>query len=285
MFTRRRRRRVLRDYRQRRSVDAAPELGASLTAARRRRRQPREGDPLGTFAASVATHRSRLVSAVGAALVALGLIYLALSPRYYVHGAEILGAARLDGDALYRASGVEGRHIFHVDQRQVAQRLEALDSVQRARVVSTLPNRVAIRIDETPLALIWETPGGRVAVDAGGRLEPPPSESAGLLVVRSDLNPTQPPSRGIDADRLRAAIAFGQAFGSPLTFRDGAGFVHVTPEGWEVWLGEDADIAQTQRHRLDALRPVLVERARLRPVEMVDLRFDQWYYRLHGETP
>ena len=35
-------------------------------------------------------------------------------------------------------------------------------------------------------------------------------------------------------------------------FRDGAGFVHVTPEGWEVWLGEDADIAQTQRHRLDA---------------------------------
>ena len=284
MFTRRRRRRVLRDYRQRRSGELAPNQGLAVSAARRRR-QPRVGDPLQALTSGMLASRSRLASAIGATLVCLGLVYLGLSPRYYVHGAEIQGTSRLDSEALYRASGVEGRHIFHIDQRRIAERLEGLAEVQRARVVSALPNRLTIRIDEMPLALVWETPRGRVAVDASGQLEAPPADASGLLLLRADLDLARPPFRGVASERVRAAIAFGTAFGSPLGYRAVTGFVHVTPEGWEVWLGDDAAAAQTQLRRLEALRPVLTERARLRPVEMVDLRFDQWYYRLQGETP
>ena len=36
---------------------------------------------------------------------------------------------------------------------------------------------------------------------------------------------------------------------------------------------------------LTVLRPELGERARQRPVEMIDLRFEQWYYRMQGESP
>ncbi len=224
-------------------------------------------------------------STIGLSACALLLLAMALLPQFYLRAANIHGNRRVSAATLYALSGVDGRHVFHVDPTRVAARLERLPAIESARVEASLPAHLLIRVEETPLALRWESPAGGVAIDARGRLAPLEVADASIPLIRSESPLPAPPIAGLEPGLVAAGLTFAEQFGSPLGFRASAGFIHHSPEGWEVWLGEDAQSAPTQALRLDALREELAGREQQRPVERIDLRFEQWYYRLQGESP
>jgi len=94
-------------------------------------------------------------------LGALGVIallagWLAASPRFAVASVEVSGQSRLSRETIEETAGIApGTNIFALNTRDIAARLEALPLVRHASVVRTLPNRVAIVVEERrPFTLV-----------------------------------------------------------------------------------------------------------------------------------
>lgn len=283
MWPKRQRRRVLAAYRQRRGEQLpGPEAGllepARTVRAARARPSPARA-PLAAWRRSPA----RLASGGLAALCLLALLHLAWSDRYVVHGATVHGNRRVPAETLYALGGLEGRRAFGLDPAAVARRIETLEDVQSASVGLALPNRAWIRVVETQLVLHWQAPGAAWAIDETGRALPLPEPAEGLIRVDDPAGIIRGAGDRLPLDLVAAALAFGRRFGA-LGYRSEIGFTALSPEGWLLHLGPDADRMEAQAATLDALRPRLASAGR--PVELIDLRFGAGsYYRLKGDMP
>ena len=82
--------------------------------------------------------------------------WLLKSPRFAVSSVEVSGQSRLSREAIETAAAIEpGSNIFTLDTREVVARLEALPLVRHAAVIRSLPNRVAIAVEERrPFTLV-----------------------------------------------------------------------------------------------------------------------------------
>jgi hypothetical protein len=280
MLNRRRRRRVLRSWRLRR-VQSGPtsqsEAAAALARRGKRRKRP---VPL----AWTRRRRLRRPARLGLALALAGLV-LALggvvaTGADRIHGASVAGNRRISSQAVYLASGLDGSRALGADTAAAARRIEALDGIRRAEVRVWLPNRAAIRIEETRLALWWHGPKGTFAVDEQGLVLAPPGDPKGLVPVEDPAGTVQRPGQRLERALVDAALAFAARFGS-LSYRPETGFSALSPEGWEVRLGQDAATAPRQLDLLGAVRRELSGRPT--EVAFVDLRFvNRPYYRLRG---
>lgn len=282
MLPRRRRQQLLRDRRQRRGLEMQPEIESSLRPRRKRRRElPRDRQALATLLAIEPTRRISLLLA----LAILGFLgYLCIAPGFYVASAALAGNTRNSADLLFAASGIDGRHIFQIDADAVALRLESLRDVQNATVRTALPNRVEIQIQETPLALIWETSALSTAIDVAGHRAALPESSAGLIRVRDETTRYSDAASNLPVELVNAARLIAARFPGPLIYREPIGFIHVSPEGWEIWLGRDGKDVQAQHARLEAVTPGLREGGS--EIALIDLRFERnWYYRTKGAAP
>lgn len=223
-----------------------------------------------------------VLTALGAGGVA-GVHWLRTAPALAVASVEVVGLRRLPEAAVLAAAGIEGgTNIFAVDPEAVADRLEALPGIRRARVVRHLPDRVALVVEERePYALVNVRGGGGLLwIDADGHLVaperrpgPPP------LPILSGVEPVGAAADGPVADRLHAGLALlravqrtgGRIAGriSEIDLEPADGPVLYTVDGVEVRVGHEA--WDDRLARLDGVLGELDERGER--VESVDLRF------------
>lgn len=117
--------------------------GQRVSSQRIRRRVARR--------ARVIVKRLAVALAVAAVLVGGGFAAKRAmhSSRFSVASVEVSGLGRLGRDEILATAGIEpGVSVFAVDPRAVVTRLEALPLVRHAQVVRSLPNRVAIVVQE-----------------------------------------------------------------------------------------------------------------------------------------
>jgi cell division protein FtsQ len=212
-----------------------------------------------------------------------GLIALAYivfnSDLFYVYEATVSGAGMLTPQEVYAASGIDSMSIFWVEPQQVAARLAQLPEVRRAGVTLSLPNRVAISVEERrPLAL-WQSGEQLLWLSAEGVLLPARGELAGaLLIVDADQQTYRPGDRA-DPGLLTAALGLRELMPelAVVQFSRSWGISFRTPEGWRVYLG-DGEEMEAKLAILRALRQdILAGGAQVR---MIDLRFPErpYYY-------
>jgi len=275
---------VAQVWRQRRAGEGLGEPAADpslLTTPRPRRATPSAWSRLADVVRP--DRPSRWVSLAAGASAGLALAYLGASDGYVIRGATVHGNRRVPAEAIYRASGLEGRRVFGVDGASAEARIETLGGVRSARVEIGWPNRASIAVEETALWLLWEGPIGALAVDERGVPAPVPEDTAGLARVRDRAALLADAGGRLPEALVAAARTFGEQFGDLEYHRDG-GFVAFTTEGWPVRLGTDAGRIVEQAATLGALRARLA--AAGRPVEVIDLRFAKGsYYRLKEEAP
>jgi cell division protein FtsQ len=125
----------------------------------------------------------RVLGALIAAAMLASIIYVFVSPTWYVEGAQVNGLRYLSSDEICAAAGIDGLSIFYVDPQQLAQKLEALPSVERAIVVCRLPAQVDIQIVERTPAAIWQSQGVQYWVDTSGKLFQRAADLAGLPII------------------------------------------------------------------------------------------------------
>ena len=224
-----------------------------------------------------------LVVAAALAATVVGFVarWLLTSPRFAVTRVDVIGTTRVSTDRIAEAAAVpSGVSLFRVDPAAVIARVEAIPEIRRADVVRTLPDRVAIVVEERkPFTLVhadglhWIDEDGRVLGEerqavapdvpvisglteadvAAMRTAPNPKIQAGLALIRTLLRQKSTLAAGI------SEIDVGRSDGPVLFTVDGVE-VRLGNEGWE--------------DRLARLEGVLGQvAAQDRRISMVDLRF------------
>lgn len=133
-------------------------------------------------------HRWRgtlLAGLAGLAALTLGLRGAGSSPPdtspFRVDMLEVRGLRLLDGERILAASGIEaGTELFDVDPDRLAERLERLVWVRRARVARRPPDRLIVHIEERRRLAWVDWRGVQYGLDPEGVLLPPermPAES------------------------------------------------------------------------------------------------------------
>ena len=104
------------------------------------------------------------------ALVVTALVLAATQSAFYVYqeNVRIEGAHYTPVSTIYQQAGVDSYHVFFIDPREVARRIEALPYIRRARVTVHLPALVHIQVEERVPILVWERGDGRFWVDEEG---------------------------------------------------------------------------------------------------------------------
>jgi len=225
--------------------------------------------------------RAGVVALVALALgvSGLGVGWLLKSPRFAVASVDVRGQSRLSREEIEAAAGIEpGSNIFTLDTREVVSRLEALPLVRHAAVIRSLPNRVAISVEERrPFTLVhtgrlhWIDEQG---IDLGPEAR---AVALGAPVISGlsaeDLAPEAPSGRaaaGLSLLRLLLRSDAGLLNSiSEIDMSRAEGPVLYTVDGVEVRIGKDDWEA-----RLGRLLGVLGQlRASGETVTAIDLRF------------
>ena len=235
----------------------------------------------------VARRARRIARRVGIAALVMVLLgasgmlagWLLRSPRFGVASVEVHGQSRLSREEIEATAGIEpGSNIFTLDTREVVARLEALPLVRHAAVVRSLPNRVAITVEERrPFTLVH---AGRLhwiddqGIDLGPESRPVALRAPVISGLGADdLDRDAPGGRaaaGLTLLRLlmRSGDGLLQSV-SEIDMSRAEGPVLYTLDGMEVRIGKEEWEA-----RLGRLLGVLAQlKASGETVTAIDLRF------------
>jgi cell division protein FtsQ len=231
--------------------------------------------------ARVIAGRAGLVALAVAALGASGLLagWLLSSARFAIASVEVSGQSRLSREEIETVAAIEpGSNIFTLDTREVVARLEALPLVRHAAVIRSLPNRVAIAVEERrPFTLVH---AGRLhwideqGIDLGPEAR---AVALGAPVISGlgpeDLVPDAPSGRAAAGlNLLRLLLRSGEGLLNSVSEIDmsrAEGPVLYTLDGVEVRIGKEDWEA-----RLGRLLGVLAQlKASGETVTGIDLRF------------
>ena len=250
---------------------ASSVTGQRVGRVRRRRptRQIRWSRVLSTTAAAAAT---------AAAIVGAGY-WAVTTERVAVVAVEVRGASRVPPQKILEASGIHhGQNLWRIDPERVRARLEEMPEIRRADVVSELPNRVDIVVEERrPFTLVhaarlhWLDEDGRLLGAESRAVNTEVPVISGLSEEELITMRTSPGPRARQAIALiRALLRTGSTLASEISEIDMSrpeGPVLYTVDGVEVRLG-----AEEWDERLARLEGVLAQVA-TQDVHGVDLRF------------
>ena len=113
---------------------------------------------------------------VGVVLVILAwlAVYTSTDAKFFVYGAQIVGASHMSADAIYGAAGVHEQNIFWVNPEQAAGDIMQLEGIKSASVHCELPARVTIAVEEREPVVMWRatTQEQDLWLDEEGRVLP-----------------------------------------------------------------------------------------------------------------
>lgn len=222
--------------------------------------------------------RSKMLAAALTACLGLALFVLFDTDNFYVYDLQISGLQYLTPAEAQQASGVRGYNIFFVDARAVERALAKLPAVQTARVTSSLPNQVAIVIEERKPTLTWLRGNEMYWVDASGISFRARANLADLPVLRDlDQTPVQP-GVPVKADALETFWELQSAYPDgprALEWSKARGLAYTDEHGWKIYLG-DANVMAGKVATLRALVAQLV--AQHAQIKFIDLGQGDPYY-------
>ncbi len=189
-------------------------------------------------------------------LVSAAAIYgVGASPAFDYTKLQVDGLHVTDPAAVEVAlADARGENLFRLATRPLKAALEALPTVQSARVDVRLPGTLAVTIDERDPVLIWQVGERRYLADAGGTLfalitDAPPAAATDLVVVDDRRATSADLSVGlrldpVDLDAATRLASLGPAdVGSSavslaVAVTDENGFVvSARPDGWSAVFG------------------------------------------------
>lgn len=186
---------------------------------------------------------------------------------FTVRHVDIIGAERVNADAIYAAIGEPGPDsIFQLDADAIRARVEALGWVDSAVVARLLPSRISVTVTERAPAAVWQNDGAFFVLDKEGAVIDGvnAAEYADLpVVVGADAGEASPEllqayaQFPAVAERVEAAQRVGERRWT--LFIDSGMKVHLPENEGAAALAILNDL-QTRRHILDA------------PASMIDLR-------------
>lgn len=113
---------------------------------------------------------SKLLSVV-LLLGATGIIaWVHTSDQWFIYreNVQFNGVNYLDANYLYQASGLDAWNIFWVQPESIRQRLAALPYITDVQVKTSLPNQVAVNVQEAQPVALWVTSAGALWLLADG---------------------------------------------------------------------------------------------------------------------
>ena len=232
-----------------------------------------------------------LVAAAAAAL------WLTLDDRFYIYHADVVGAARVSPDDIFRASGLPGFHILWVRAVEVEDRLLAAQpSIESAQVVCRLqlqslassaesPTKCTITVVERQPRMLWDDDGQLWWIDAEGVIFSADGDVEEMLSEGWLIRGPLPQGEDGQLDqRVRVALTELWATGvdmSLLYYVPGRGLVFTDERGWRVIVGQGPGMER----RLQVMERLVadLETRGLAP-RFVDVRFaNAPYYSLVNE--
>jgi cell division septal protein FtsQ len=265
---------------RRRTQSPAPALGRRSQARLGRTRQhsaTAEGISPSLGALPRPLRRRRLMSVAWFSAVALvgllaALIYVFVSPDWYVWDVDVAGAQWLSHEEIVEVAGVTGTSIFYVQPAKIVEALSALPTVERARVTCWLPNRVSIYLVERQPAAIWQSQNTQYWVDKDGILFPRAADLNAPVVIVEQSDAARQPGDRVDAEALATALQIREHLPAARIFGYSAteGLSFDVPEGQRVLAPVQADAAR----KVASLRAVQ-EYLKAESIEykVIDLRY------------
>lgn len=229
----------------------------------------------------------RLISTALVAACAFALYSMHSSPAFSVARVELLGAERVNSNAINSALAVAGRSIFSIQPELLYEILrDQFPELERVTISVGLPGRVIVSVKEREPVIAWEQAGLTLWVDAAGVAFVP--QEAGPLLIRVEAREAPPAAGSVQTRHqlLRPEmVVVIQALDriapddAPLIYDPKLGFGWADPSGWEAYFGQDG---QNIDQRLAVYLSILDElRARrLVPTLISVAQLHAPYYRL-----
>ena len=256
--------------------------GALVLGRARTKRRP--------AASRVASRRKRRAQLLLLGVVLAGALWVAVDDRFYVYGADVVGAVRVSRDEIFWASDLAGLHILWTRSVEVeANILAALPNVESVDAGCGFPADCTITVVERQPKVMWDENGTFWWIDADGVIfqAPPASPSTGgeeweSWAVRG---PLPRDGEGRLEERVRVGLAELWATGEDVAvifdYVPSRGLVFVDERGWRVILGQGPGMAK----RIQVLERLTddLEARGLIP-RFIDVRFaDVPYYSLTND--
>jgi hypothetical protein len=177
--------------------------------------------------------------------VTTGLIYLLHMPELTVRreSTQIGGNQRTAAEEIYTRSGIDGRSVLLLRSDDVVKQVASVPGVAKAAVHVRLPNQVIIDVSEHAPLVAWQAITNTVWLTSDGAQVPqagaaPPVRFSDQSKGRLDKDAAL---RKLVLENLGAVHAARPDL-ADFFYADEPGLYYVTPEGWQVWLGESGPI-------------------------------------------
>lgn len=236
-----------------------------------------------TLARLATSRRFRMALLAVIGTVGVGALWLTLDDRFYIRGAEVIGAVRTSPSEIVRASELRGLHILWARLQDIEARVvTALPMIEGVSSVCSLPAQCTITVTERQPSVMWDDGGQLWWVDSDGIVLPAEEQISEGWLVRGPL----PWDEDGDLDpRVKVALAelwdVGASVLPELEYVPARGLLLVDERGWRVIVGVGEGMGERMR-LLDQMADDLTGRG-LTP-QFVDVRFpDAPYYSLSSD--
>lgn len=206
------------------------------------------------------------------------LIALYNMPMFRVSGVQVRGTSAVPAAQVLKAANLEGRHIFEVSDRMVADSLVSIPRIKRVAVDREPPNTIVLTIEERKPWAIWQAGTSKYIIDDEGVvLDVSTAVSTTLPVLVYGGGGAIKPGARVQPEPVRLALQLDKALPERLKVRakrfeysENGGLLVITDAGWQARFGTADDL----EYKLAALQAIVEDaRARKQTFSAVDLRF------------
>lgn len=181
-----------------------------------------------------------------------------------------------------------GKSIFEIEPKRLSEDLqEAFPELYNIAIQVKFPADVVVTVDERQPALAWSQEGLTLWVDETGVAFPPRGEAAFSVTVEAMNSPEtvsanlDEPQAFLDPGLIPAILTVGEKAPSdnPVIYDGKHGLGWRSPEGWQVFLGMEAENIDIKLEIYESLVETLNEGG-ITPALISVEQVDAPYYRL-----
>jgi len=200
----------------------------------------------------------------------------------YRENVQFNGVNYLDPNYLYQASGLDAWNIFWVQPESIRQRLAALPYITDVQVKTSLPNQVAVNVQEAQPVALWVTSAGALWLLADGAALPAqgkPRDDIPQIIDVTQAAKALDTHKGlaIEPNILQSAVAIKQQLTEidQLHFNKdyGLNFHLPSSSAWVYW--GDGYNMETKFANLTAIQ-ALIQAGKEKPA-IIDVRYERPY--------